>query len=228
MAKRVDDESVFKGEDLTGRKFGKLTVVRFYKGVRAKSGERQKLWFCKCECGADKIVWGVELKTGHTSSCGKHPGNLRHGLTKHPIHKAFCKAKGRCRDSNNWAWKYYGGRGIKFLFNSFGEFWEHLSPTWSQGLTLDRIDVNGHYEPGNLRWATRAQQSDNTSRTKRYAFNGKLMTLSEIHKLNPFMSYPTFRLRIIMMGWPIEKALSFPVRKYSHSAFSTASATLAK
>ena len=82
---------------------------------------------------------------------------IKHGMYKSGVYRSFIHAKGRCNNENNTAYKYYGGRGIKFLFNSFEEFYKELGDR-PEGLTIDRIDTEKHYESGNVKWSSRREQ----------------------------------------------------------------------
>lgn len=134
---------------------------------------RKAVWRCRCDCGAMKDVVSGDLLQWNTVSCGGHRSetttqrNLTHGMTGHPIYKAFHHAKNRCNRATDKDYQYYGGRGIEFRFSSFEEFLSTVSDGWERGLTLDRIDVDGHYEPGNLRWVTQAEQNKNQQKAKR-------------------------------------------------------------
>lgn len=100
-------------------------------------------------------------------------------------YNSYRAAKYRCSSPNGSDWKYYGGRGIQFRFNSFTEFLNHLGLKFSPDLTLERINVNGHYEKGNVRWATRKEQSNNCRyrTTSRFlTIKGETLTLSEWSK----------------------------------------------
>jgi len=123
----------------------------------------------ECKCG--NITW-VRLRNfldGHTKSCGclkKEKAALQgklaksHGMSKTPEWESYEHAKQRCTNPNNKCWKDYGGRGIKFLFTSFEQFFAELGRR-PKGKSLDRMDNNGNYEPGNVRWATKMQQTKN-------------------------------------------------------------------
>jgi hypothetical protein len=97
-------------------------------------------------------------------------------MNKHPAYKSFNAAKSRCSNVEN---KAYGGRGIRFNFSSFEEFWTHIGSTWRPGLSLDRIDNNGHYEIGNVRYVSLADQARNRRSTVWLEHNGRRLTLSE-------------------------------------------------
>lgn len=170
--------------DLTGQKFGRLTVIRVAGRVPRKHGSRIKQviqWECLCECGNTAFLVSEVLVNGNTQSCGcllkehQRPGLgplYRHGHAigrKSPEYRSFVCAKRRCNNSREIKYPQYGGRGIKFLFKSFEEFFAELGPKPEpkHKYTIDRIDGDGHYEPGNVRWATAGQQRKNQKGIKR-------------------------------------------------------------
>jgi hypothetical protein len=155
--------------DLVGCRFGRLIVL-----ARAgKDTGGKPRYLCLCDCGRRKVM--PESYLGRTQSCGclnrelLGQRALRHGHLKGgkrtPEYEAFCHARNHCRNPHSQGFKYYGGRGIQFLFESFLQFFSELGPC-PAGLTLDRIDNDGNYEPGNVRWATWKQQAHNRSRRK--------------------------------------------------------------
>lgn len=152
--------------DLTGQKFNRLTVL--CRGTKTyKSGD--VLWKCRCECGTEKEICGHVLRRGKVVSCGCWQRELAvtHGWTKGgvipPELGAYYSARGRCRTTNKKSAEYrnYAGRGIKFLFASFEEFLKEVGPRPGPEYSLDRIDNNSNYQPGNVRWATHQEQVDN-------------------------------------------------------------------
>jgi hypothetical protein len=153
---------------LSNQRFGRLTA-RWPAGVRCA----QIVWLCSCDCGRLKLIEGQSLRYGHSKSCGCLSAELTrvrnriHGQTATPEHKSFSSARGRCTNSNDAAWKNYGGRGIEFRFTSFNQFFAELGPKPTPRHTLDRINNDGHYEPGNVRWATRKQQALNQRKRRR-------------------------------------------------------------
>lgn len=152
-----------------GSKFGMLTVL--YRGPNAG---RMPRVHCKCDCGTEKLVYCCSLRTGNTKSCGCLRGET-HGLSRPDVkeYRAWCHAKGRCQNPTDHKYHAYGGRGIKMCdrwSNSFTTFLSDMGPC-PEGLTLDRIDVNGDYEPKNCRWTTWEVQRKN--RRPRHQWNKK-------------------------------------------------------
>ncbi len=153
-------------KDLTGKKFTRWTVIQ----LDGRNAQQQLMWRCICECGEIRLVLGGNLCSGDTRSCGclnnehtrersfRHGQACRGALT--PEYRSFVSAKERCSNRNKPSWKDYGGRGIKFLFDSFEQFYTELGPR-PEGFTLDRKDNDGNYESGNVRWATITEQNTN-------------------------------------------------------------------
>jgi hypothetical protein len=168
--------------DLTGQRFGKLTVIRQAEG--RYRGQLQ--WFCVCDCGGERVVAMSKLRHQGTKSCGclyaqgplwRGHGQAR-GRRKTSEYAAFQDAKGRCSNPRAHCYDDYGGRGIEFRFDSFAHFFAELGPR-PPGMTLDRIDNGGHYAPGNVRWASRRQQQNNKRNNRHLTAFGKTMTVAE-------------------------------------------------
>lgn len=161
--------------DLTGQIFGRLKVVG--RAVNDNGGRAR--WFCECSCGGRTTVAGFALRSGHTTSCGcwrnlmTRKACMTHGQTVghrwSTEYAAYRSALQRCTDPNVRNWKDYGGRGIRFRFKSFDEFFTALGKKPSPKLSLDRINNDGHYESGNVRWATRREQVNNQRRRNKAA-----------------------------------------------------------
>lgn len=171
--------------DLSGERIGRLRVIERH--GTDKFGNA--LWKCECDCGNEVYVCSHSLKTEHTKSCGclmrEECGNRRrkHGKSKDRLYHVYFSIADRCNNPNNDAYKHYGSRGIKICDewkNSYEAFekWAYKNG-YKQGLTIDRIDVNGDYEPSNCRWVTQAKQMRNTRKTRRLTYKGKTLPLVE-------------------------------------------------
>lgn len=156
-------------DDLSGCTFGRWLVLS-YLGMAAGRGAK---YLCQCSCGVTKPVKGCNLRTGHSTSCGcwsveKGADATRThgegGAIVTPEYRAYWGARTRCQNKKGTSYKYYGGRGIAMCqewLDSYEAFLAHIGRKPSSEYTLDRIDVNGNYEPGNVRWATPAEQVAN-------------------------------------------------------------------
>jgi hypothetical protein len=149
--------------DLTGRRFGKLVVIGQLASDYATSHDSE--WEVSCECGAVFSAKGANLKAGRTRTCGQHKSfkgknnpSYLHGQTLTPEYRAYQSAKTRCTNQLLKCFPQYGGRGIKFCFTSFTQWYNELGSRPSPEYSVDRINNNGNYEPGNLRWATKREQ----------------------------------------------------------------------
>lgn len=168
--------------DLTGKKFGRLTVERLseHKGT---SGEL--LWECACDCGCKKRVHGANLRFGRTKSCGclDRDVKTKHGKSRSRAYNSWSQMKYRCERESHVAFREYGERGITVCerWQSFENFLADMGNP-PDGHSLDRIDTNGNYEPGNCRWATPKQQVENRRNTVYVQHHGKKQTLVDACK----------------------------------------------
>lgn len=171
-------------KDITGQKFGLLTVLNI-SAVKTKFGAYQ--WDCKCECGTVKTISGLPLRGGKIRSCGCfHKATVStHGATNTPEFRVWTNLKDRCLNPNSRPFKYYGARGIGLdeRWLKFENFLEDLGQRPSAKHSIDRINNNGNYEPGNCRWATSKKQQNNRSNTVMLEADGVRMPITEACRL---------------------------------------------
>lgn len=199
-----DKPSVQNFKDLEGGKFGKLTVLGFSGG----SGKRSvRKWNCKCECGNFVVVDGWNLRSGQTKSCGCRRGT--HGMSNSRTYKIWVGMLERCFNPKRKEYLSYGGRGISVheSWLSFEGFFDDMG-VCPEGLSLDRLDNNKGYEPGNCAWRTRKEQQRNMRSNVYLTYDGKTMTIVEWSEvLGIDQKAIESRLR---RGWTVEQALSIP------------------
>ena len=203
-------------KDLTGKIFGRLTVLYRTNDHYYPSGRHDIQYRCHCECGNEMNALGVHLSSGHRKSGGcfrkETTGNTKrtHGMTNTRLHNIWKNMKSRCTYERHEDFDLYGGRGITVCdewLNSFDAFesWANNNG-YSGGLSIDRCDVNGNYEPGNCRWITQKAQCNNTRRNINIEFNGKTHTMKGWAEILG-IKYGTLQSRIAR-GWSYEKALT--------------------
>ena len=188
---------------LTDQVFGHLYVVGL-------AGRRRRaiLWLCRCGCGKELTYEGAELASGRKTSCGCATGfgtAWRKGL---PEHVAWLAARARCRGYKEEHVRNYLDRGIRMApeWDNFVTFLAYVGRRPSSKHTLERIDNDRGYEPGNVKWATRAEQSRNTRRTIRIEIDGRPMALKDAAS---GQTYDRAHQRLIN-GWTLRDALLVP------------------
>jgi len=195
---------------LANRRFLRLLVIG-----QAPSQKGRRRWFCICDCGTNITVTGQDLRSGHTKSCGCYKlelmrvSNLQHGMTKTKTHNIWNEILRRCLNPSSQAFKNYGGRGIRVCdrWLIFVNFLTDMGECPQGDYSIERIDVNGNYEPGNCIWLPRRQQLLNTRRNRRVTIAGETKPL--ILWCQQFnCRYKLVYDRITKLGWTPERALT--------------------
>ena len=193
-----------------------LTVIEL-----AYTKNRKNYWVCRCDCGNIKIIRQDSFKTNRkqkTISCGCYNNSKVKGeKNKKPhrdskLYRVYHGMKERCYNENCKTFNYYGGKGVKICdewLNDFDTFYEwSIKNGYQDGLSIDRIDVDGDYSPDNCKWVTQKEQASNTTRNRRYEYKGELLTISELaEKYNINRNTLNYRLNV---GWEITKAIETP------------------
>jgi hypothetical protein len=206
--------------DLTGQRFGRWSVIE----RAANDTGWRPTWLCRCDCGTERVVDSHNLKKGGSQSCGciatekTSKRSRTHGMSHTTVHIRWMSMIQRCTNPLEAAYPNYGGRGITVCdewSNEFQAFYDHVStlPHFGEkGRSLDRIDNDGNYEPGNVRWATRPEQQRNTSRNVLITFNDKTLCLTDwANEIG--LPRHVLQDRLFKLNWPIERALMTPARK---------------
>lgn len=204
---------VSKHKDISGQRFGRLVAVERDYSVESRKAH----WICECDCGNKKTVRGDSL--GKVNSCGclkeeqdkaNLTANHTHKMSGSKLYQAWTGMKQRCYNPNNQKYKNYGERGIRVCAewkedsNTFIEW--ALNNGFSENLTLDRIDVNGDYEPNNCRWITNQEQCENRTTNVLVSYNGDTITLKRYAQLTG-KNYGTMVSRY-QRGWSIEEVMN--------------------
>ena len=199
--------------DITGRKYGRLTAVKYL-------GHQKWLW--KCECGNEKIITTGTVTFGQQKSCGcltreYHKRRNNAGAKKNKYYHLWSSIKSRCFCKNDEHYPDYGGRGITLAEEWKTDFWafyEHISqlPHFEEkGYSIDRIDNDGNYEPGNVRWANKYQQARNRRSSTSITAFGRTQSCADWAE-EFGMNYYTLWSRIYDIGLAPEIALTKPLK----------------
>lgn len=199
--------------NLLGVRFGKLIVL--LRSENDKGGSTR--WLCRCDCGQTRTVAGTGLRAGRNKSCGcasprfTSARSLTHGLSRTRTYRIWLGMLRRCQPGGRKPHLYYD-KGIRVCdrWQDFPAFVEDmgLSPA---GLTIDRVDGNLGYQPGNCRWTTRKVQANNMSSNRIVVLGGRKLTLSQAAEASGIKANTLlYRLR---RGWQIEEAVAVPVQK---------------
>lgn len=210
-------------QDLVGMKFGRLTVVSF----DSINKHGKKVWMCECSCGGVARYTTGDLNFGRVVSCGcfnnERVGKvkLKHGEARagnmSSEYSIWSGILQRCTNKNKKAFKHYGGRGISVCerWMTFENFLEDMGRRPTEKHSIDRIDVNGNYEPGNCRWATDVEQARNARTNIKVTIDGVTKCLSEWAEING-VNYATARYRVKRGVDPVV-AVTFKGRMKSHA-----------
>lgn len=216
--------------DLTGKRFGRLIVISREETKKSPGGAKRTMWRCKCDCGKETIVWAYSLTSGRTESCGclhkevflekAQKATITHGGTKERLYSVWRDMINRCKNENERLYKDYGGRGITICdewmdyaaFRDWAIKAGYDESAKRGSCTIDRIDVNGNYEPSNCRWANQKIQQNNKRNNRFITYNGVTKTMTEWAE-EVGIGDTTLANRLDR-GWPIELALYKPVRPW--------------
>lgn len=213
-----------KMDDLTGQRFGRLTVVRPDKYSPKSHGTR---WLCKCDCGKQKTVLASCLKRGLTISCGcfsseqKSKRTKTHGFgNRDRLYRIWSNMKSRCYSQTDRNFKRYGARGIEICqewrtdFLKFREW--AIANGYQDGLSIDRIDNNKGYSPDNCRWADRTTQSNNRRTNVFITYHGETHTIAEWAMITGVKSATLASRKA--HGWSDEECIEIPVSQSNNQA----------
>ena len=214
-------------EDLTGREFDRLKVIRYIPASEREGYGKKKdsrVWLCECSCGNTVRLRTQQLTHGKARSCGCYckdvfrkriEENRTHGKKNTRLYRIWGDMKDRCFNQSAKDYPRYGGKGVNICeqwVNDFQSFYDwSIKNGYSDNLTLDRIDNNGNYEPDNCRWATMKEQCRNRSNTLIIEYKGEKRPLSEwCEILNIDYHSAHWRLK---NGWSVQKSFETPTRK---------------
>ena len=200
--------------DVTGKRFGRLTVVK----LSGRDAHNHPLWECVCDCGNVIRIPSSRLRSGNTSSCGCLHNeqlavrNTRHGDSRTRMYHIYKGMKSRCYREKDASYPDYGGRGIEICsewlgsrgFENFREW--AVTHGYSDGLSIDRIDHDGPYSPNNCRWATNTAQANNRRNNRIIEIDGVTHTLSEWGEITG-TDPRTIEARLRTLGWDAKKAV---------------------
>lgn len=205
-----------KSKNLINKRFGKLLVVE-----KSNIKSQKVYWKCLCDCGKTTHVTTSNLTCNRIKSCGCLKINKLierssiHSKRNTKLYEVWKTIKQRCLNKNNYSYHNYGGRGIKICDewkNDFMSFYNwSMENGYKEGLTIDRINNNGNYEPSNCRWTTRLVQCNNTRSNRYITINNETKTLADWCRIYD-ISYNLVKQRETRYNWDIIKAITTPVK----------------
>jgi len=202
--------------DITDKKFNMLTARKMIGLIPlGKAGKKRALWECDCDCGKTGVrVTSNALRNNNTKSCGCYKTQVirrpkTHGYSRTRIYETWSNMISRCEYGNRPDFEHYGGRGISVCQrwrDSFEDFLADMGDRPFPRATLERINVNGNYEPGNVRWATQKEQTRNKRNNRLVTISGVTKTVAEWAEESGVSQ--KLLLQRINNGWPLEEAIS--------------------
>lgn len=200
-----------------GDKYSNLTVIGEAEKVRLPSGQTNRMMLCKCDCGQEKVIRLLHLTRGRIRSCGCLSGHENHKMTNDPLYTVWRGMKNRCYCSSYRQHHLYADKGVTIIEewkNSFTVFYNwSIANGWAPGLTIDRIDGNGNYEPDNCRFVTPLVNTCNLSTTIYVKHEGEKVSLRLlVHQKGRSKDYATIRVRV-KRGWSAKRAIETPIRE---------------
>ena len=215
---------IVKNENLlvrVGNQFGRWTVLGVEFMPRSNNGNRNRLVVAQCKCGEVRCVGSRDLLDGSTNSCGcfsrERTSGIRrtHGQSTNRLYRIFAGMKRRCYNTTYPKFDDYGGRGIAICVEWLGNFqaffdWA-MANGYSSGLSIDRIDNSGNYEPSNCRWVASTTQANNTRRNRYITHNNQTLTLADWCRTPECKVSPNVVWKRLDKGWPFWTALTTPI-----------------
>jgi hypothetical protein len=204
-------------EESIGRKFGRWTVI-----APAENKHKERHWLCECDCGTVKDVKEYNMQRGASKSCGcfgieqTKKANTKHGHSRNGFRtrtfSIWCLMRQRCNDTNNPAYSDYGGRGVSVCkrWDEFETFLIDMGECPPK-MTIERINNDGNYEPGNVRWATRKEQCSNRRSNDWVEYNGERKTVTQWAE-SLGIGVATLRYRLRIANWEIGETLGTIVK----------------
>jgi hypothetical protein len=215
MAELIHSSRVNSTQDITGSKFGRLTVLRF-----SHVSKKRRTFICRCDCGKELLRTTSQLTSKQRTvpaNCGclSYARITRHNLHDHFLYSTWKTMRTRCNNPRRDSSKYYIGKGVAVCarWDHFDKFLADMLPTWEKGKSIDRIDNAKGYSPENCRWASPTQQANNKSNPAVYLAVGSETKPVRIWAQEFGIPFPTFFWRL-SKKWPLHKLFT-PVRAIS-------------
>lgn len=202
--------------NLLNQRFGELLVIEEAPDYIQPNGKKITRWLCQCDCGNQTIVRSNNLKGGRTKSCGHQNEKHSHSAAANdgkntPTYNSWLAMKTRCYNSNAANYHNYGGRGIVVCdrwLNSFNAFLADMGEC-PEGMSIDRIDNDGNYQPSNCKWSTKREQDNNRRTNRNITLQGRTQTMTQwCRELN--LNKDTIKRRLYR-GWSEVDALTIPI-----------------